>query len=314
MKDDQNLYRFIPLHELIDICESPGKLVLKSPRLWDDNYEGYFYKKLMSEKSMIDMFINIRSHIKDEDLDLNAKGDVISMRINLTTADQKAILSMLRFSAVYYLIFCMSWSKKSESDALWRIYSYDNKAIRISTKVEYFKRLKKIFFSEVKYQSKFDFSKIVNDVLYRDINSENIALKHFKPFYVKRIEFNHEKEVRMFYFHKLRNVLFLNLFKSNNHTTDDFNYIKDNLYKCIDINGNLIISEYKTLLKIYLAPFLSESIVEFDLEKENLKPKDIIDDVMIHPLAPEYFVKIVKKYCTRYGLEFLGKSNLYEFE
>ena len=60
MKENQKLYRFIPFHELVDICERPGKLVLKSPRLWDDNYEGYFYRKLMNEKSMSEVFNKLK--------------------------------------------------------------------------------------------------------------------------------------------------------------------------------------------------------------------------------------------------------------
>lgn len=308
------LYRFIPLYELMDICEKPGKLVLKSPRLWDDSYEGYFYKKLMDEESLKIMFERFIELIEDDDLDLEAVGEKASFTMNITNAKQKAILSMLRFSAMYFLIFCISWSKLEESDALWRIYNYDNMALRISTKPKTFKNIEGIFFSEVRYQSEFNFSKILYDVLYRDAKRKHINMKLFKPFCIKRIQFNHEKEVRLFYLHGLPSAPMLNLIMSENHKDEDLNYVIKNIKNCFDNDDHFISKEYKKILNRYLVPFLEEKTTIIELKQINLKPKDLIDDVMVHPLAPDFYVDIVQNYCKRYELKFLGKSKLYKFE
>jgi len=57
-----------------------------------------------------------------------------------------------------------------------------------------------------------------------------------------------------------------------------------------------------------------EDSAEIDLEKEDLMPKDIIEDIMVHPFADDHYVEEVKKYCSKYNLKFLGKSKLYDFE
>jgi len=314
MKDNQKLYRFIPFSELVDICENPGQLILKSPRLWDDNFEGYFYKKLMNTEGMIEIFNKLKLLIKESDCDINAMGENVSMTLNITTVSEKAILAMLRYSALYYLVFCISWSKKNESDALWRIYNYNNRSIRISSRISNFKKLKYITFSKIAYINSLDDNNIIDEVIFRDIEKDVVSFRIFKPFCSKRKAFLHEVEVRMFYFHELPRDPIFKLYRTKSHTSSVLNYIKDNISNCIDQKGNLITSLYKNLLDYYLDSFKSENTAGINLSKKGLTPNDIVDDVMIHPLAPKYYVKIIKKYCERFDLNFLGKSKLYEFE
>lgn len=309
MKENQKLYHFIPFSELVDICESPGQLILKSPRLWDDNYEGYFYRKLMDEKSMPEMFEKTNALIKDSDLDIDG-----FLKINITTTKQKSILTMLLFSAFYYLIFYISWSKKKESDALWRIYNYNNRSLRISTKLSNFEKIKFLHFHEVEYKTHSCLKKMLDDILVRNHNDDKISLKLFMPFCIKRKAFHHENEVRMFYFHdEFPTVPILNLIETEKHNAEDLNSIIKGIDTCFDKNDCFITSNYKKILDIYLSPFKGENTTCINLNKYNLTSKDIVDDVMVHPLAPDYYVEIVEKYCKRFDLKFLDKSKLYKF-
>ena len=311
MKENQKLYRFIPFQELVDICETPCKIVLKSPSLWDDNYEGYFYRKLMHEESMSEMFVRFNTLIKDSDLDID--GD---LQINITNSKQKTILAMLRYSTLYYLIFCISWSKKRESDALWRIYNHNNKSLRISTKINNFKKIEYLNFNVVDYKTHLGLKKVLDEILVRNINTNHLTFKLFMPFCLKRKEFHHESEVRMFYFHKLPTIPILNLIRSDKHNAEDLNFIIKGIKTCFDESGSFITSNYKKLLSVYLSPFKDKenSVVPIELKKYNIAPKDIIDDVMVHPLASDYYVDIIEKYCERFKIDFLGKSKLYEFK
>lgn len=40
---------------------------------------------------------------------------------------------------------------------------------------------------------------------------------------------------------------------------------------------------------------------------------DLIDGVMVHPLADEAHVSLIEMLCSKFGIEFLGKSTVYEF-
>ena len=166
------------------------------------------------------------------------------------------------------------------------------------------------------YKTHLSLKKILDEILFRNINNNHLTFKLFMPFCLKRKEFHHENEIRMFYFHKLPTVPILNLIRSDEHSADDLNFIIKGIKTCFDKRGSFITSNYKKLLSVYLSPFKDKenSVVPIELKKYNIAPKDIIDDVMVHPLASNYYVKIVEKYCNRFDLKFLGKSKLYEFK
>lgn len=41
---------------------------------------------------------------------------------------------------------------------------------------------------------------------------------------------------------------------------------------------------------------------------------EFIKDVTVHPLAPEWYVEIVKSFCEHFSIPFNGKSNIYDFD
>lgn len=44
------------------------------------------------------------------------------------------------------------------------------------------------------------------------------------------------------------------------------------------------------------------------------KIENFIEEVLVHPKAADWYVKIIEKFCKDRGINFLGKSKLYEFE
>lgn len=106
-----NLYRYIPFETFADIVINK-RLSLVSPLLWEDTYEGWFWKSLSE------------SHKKE-----------------VAEPIKKSLNS----------IFALCWSKNCDSAALWSIYSYNQKAIMIETTDEKLSKLPKITIKEMNY-------------------------------------------------------------------------------------------------------------------------------------------------------------------
>ncbi len=105
------LYRYIPFETFADIVIN-NRLSLVSPLLWEDSYEGWFWKSLI-ESTKKEVAIPIK----------------------------KAVNS----------IFALCWSKNCDSAALWSIYSYNQKAIMIETSDDILSNIPKITLKEMNY-------------------------------------------------------------------------------------------------------------------------------------------------------------------
>lgn len=97
-----DLHRYIPFEIFADIIIN-SKLTLISPSQWDDTYEGWFWKALAQ-----------------------------------MTNEQKAKFSKTNKlgSFIYDNIYALCWSKNCNSIPMWSVYSYNNKAIMLSTTKE----------------------------------------------------------------------------------------------------------------------------------------------------------------------------------
>jgi len=107
------LYRYIPFETFADIVINK-RLTLVSPLLWEDSYEGWFWKSLSE-----------------------------SVKKGVSDSIKKALNS----------IFALCWSKNCDSAALWSIYSYGQKAIMIETTDEKLSKLSKITIKEMDYSN-----------------------------------------------------------------------------------------------------------------------------------------------------------------
>ena len=89
------LYRYISFENFIGMIQSQS-LTFVLPELWDDPKEADAFHCL------------------------------------LESCDQ--VYEQLMLCSVYYKTYCQCWSRLAESDAMWRIYAYNNRAIRIRAK------------------------------------------------------------------------------------------------------------------------------------------------------------------------------------
>lgn len=161
---DTKVYRFISFDNLAEILLFKR---LSFPRIncWDDPYENYFFKtKVLFNES-----------------------DISSSLEEITTR-----------------LYGQCWTLSPESDALWRIYSSENKGVRIST------TLRKLY-ELTSYSESINDSICIGRVNYQSIVEIEDSVKSCKHFtsmnstfffnstLIKRNEFIHENEVRIIY-------------------------------------------------------------------------------------------------------------------
>lgn len=187
---DSEIHRFISFESLCEILLF-NKLTLPRIDSWDDPYENFIFK----------------THVLK-----------ITPKLNITTDFSPSL------EEVKTRLYGQCWTSIPESDALWRIYSKDDRGVKISTtlrklyevinisesendsvclgKISYYplSEIEKSI-KELKYFSKFDAKYFLNSTL------------------IKRNEFLHEQEVRIIY---AAGREFKKDFKEYNISVDDF--------------------------------------------------------------------------------------------
>lgn len=168
------LYRYIPFDSFVDIIQSKSLCFVYPPVTWKDSYEGYAYRAMQTEKG--------RQRICEI---------LETMGINHRLADMflnEKILSIVRYQC---------WTRVKDNVALWSIYSFDSKAIMISTTsekleelgVDESKRVKCVPMKYVKSHSLEDEIRAIFKLTTVDTGA---------VFHTKRSDFEHECEVRAF--------------------------------------------------------------------------------------------------------------------
>ena len=286
-----NIYRIIDFPVFINLIENRVEWYSK-PFSWEDTYEGYWYRKLNNEEQVhktVEFFFN---------------------KVSIDNSEG-TLKNVFKLWWARYNCFGQCWSKQEESDALWRIYSYDKKSVQIRTT--------DIQLEEIASKFADDFSYTIDDVKYdldynnlEKIQSLNMDInqRSIEPFFHKRLCFFHEEEKRIiltkkgisgFYFKVLAiNTMFHAKnrpdFNSNMTREDWLKILSEEAYKTIQSENNIFSdSEKGYLLKISK---------EYNLS-------DYITGVRVNPFAEDYFVNLVKSVCKKNGLEFLGKSEMY---
>lgn len=168
-----SLYRFISFETFVDIVQRK-ELAFVRPETWDDPCESYLLKALRSDQG------------KKEIRDLL---DSLDSRVH-KGKNHDALLKLLGNQ-----FYGQCWTKKDESDALWRIYSNNKKAIRIEISIEDLKYLKyeeiEVVHKHVDYTKTMTLESEVNRVFKKEtMNPADI-------FFAKREAFDHEDEYRV---------------------------------------------------------------------------------------------------------------------
>lgn len=204
---------------------------------------------------------------------------------------RKNIYERMMYLAIHGKTYAQCWTQQEESDAMWRIYAYGNHSIRIKTSREKISQLEKVTAFDVKY--------VENP---EDVGDEK---NYFEALTQKRKAFEHEKEVRLINSYQFK-------------TDEDF---EKHVKALMVVSGH---SERVKLLenlfpKLSMEEQVKEVISLLNIGENSKNTKDIsyahinefIEGVMVHPMAPAWYVEIVEEFCQKNNILFEGKSVLY---
>ena len=254
-KVEEFLYRYISFESFVGLVQKKA-LTFVLPELWDDPKEGAAFFELLKT-------------IDDE------------------------VKKIILFS-VYNKTYGQCWTRLSESDAMWRIYSNHNRAIQIKVSVENLKKLPDVQVVPVVYSDDF---KIKDDETGIDSFLQSLAMK--------RIAFQHENEVRLIRHYKFNNTedaeYHYKAFYAVSNNSDSLNVL-NSLYPNISI-------EEKVKKVAHLLNVGNDRVETIEVPFDHLS--GFIECVKVHPMAPDWYVDIVEEYCKRNEVPFLGKSALY---
>lgn len=250
------IYRIISFETFIDMLMKQS-LTFVHPTLWDDPYESKlvennFKKMIESSRSLTD--------------------------IDTLGALLEHIISMK--------LYCQSWTKLDESDALWRIYSHNNTSVRIEIDMNNISKIENVEVLEVKYVD--DIYEAAKESTFYDMVS------------TKRKAFSHESELRL-----------VTHFKFNG-TKEAEEYISDYL----KFSGD---SRFFNNIKIEEVPVEINRLVSkfnYNLQDKTVQiyyghVENFIESVLLNPFAPDWFNDTLRMVCEKYNIKYLGKSQLY---
>ncbi len=107
-----NLYRITSLEGFLSLLLNKKERFVHPIDCWEDTYEGYMLHLLDTEEGTEKVLRELYTVITPNDIKLTIRNYTKLMRAR-------------------YACYGQCWSVKADSDALWRIYSYDKKAIQI---------------------------------------------------------------------------------------------------------------------------------------------------------------------------------------
>ncbi len=277
-----NLYRIICLEAFVDILYNRRERYVR-PDTWEDTFEGYLYSKLYNEGER-------KNLIRD-------------IYYNVCPRNYKATIdNILKLEHAKWFVYGQSWSTMDESDAMWRVYSYNKHSIQIKTTDV---RLKKLL------NAKEDINYVIKSIKYDVEPQDNLmhmqveqlkkSLSIYEPFLHKRKAFRHEAEKRILIDDKRWNeVLGLNIMGANWHIFETMQ----------DMSDEERLKEIEERLGKYLGHINEKNISNnFYVEEIDL-PKYIVG-VKVNPFAEDWYVELIKGLCDEYKLNFLGRSQLY---
>ena len=109
--ENLQLYRTIGFETFADLMLY-GEERYVNPQQWNDTYEGYVFRLMDTEEGRRVLIKKLYEHYGKE---------------------EKVVDIFSRYYSLYHGCYAQCWTGTAESDAMWRIYSYGNHAIRIST-------------------------------------------------------------------------------------------------------------------------------------------------------------------------------------
>ena len=227
-----SIYRIFSIKRFKELIKTK-KLVLVNPYKWDDPFENFF----------------LRANAIDQD------GSLVSLQ-NIANS-----------------WYGQCWTFNKESDALWRIYSSDKDGVRVKTTVkklfssvwndnDKFKSLN-YFIGAVEYKSRKEIEEFMNNTSFWDIAIGGQNDGFAKLLCIKRLEFQHENEVRL-------------LIHDNNNIGKNGRFGIDieceNIFEEICLDPRLEEDSYEELKEEIKKYIKSVPIIQSELYKVTLNP------------------------------------------
>lgn len=252
---EEYLYRYISFETFVGMIQDQA-LTFVLPELWDDPKEGAALENALSSL--------------------------------------KTVYERLMFLSMRSKTFCQCWTTLEESDAMWRIYNYGNRSLRIKTSFSKARQLNNVDIIPVIYsndpmpfkeEEKFDFRKAIS---------------------CKRLAFEHEKEIRL-----IQHYRFTSTEDCEHHIKatwalyDETKRMQllDSLYP-----GKSVEEQVEATVKLLNVGKNRECTRHISFSHI----PDFIEGVLVNPFAPDWYVDIVKQYCSLNSIHFEGKSTLYQ--
>jgi hypothetical protein len=278
-----NYYRIISLETFISLLLDKKERYVR-PCSWEDTFEGYLFSKIY---------------------DRNARVEVVkSLYDDICPRNYRATINnMLKLEHAKWFVYGQCWSRLEDSDALWRIYSYNKRSIQIQTTENNLQYVlkgtcnTKYLIGDIKY----DVDENIN-LLYQQVSLLGDNKNTYEPYLHKRKAFEHEYETRVL-------IDDIRWYQISGIKGQGANWKIDE--KMESLNDTERIEEINKRLDEYM-----------DIEQTPGKPEDAlyvdipdlskyICKVRVNPFAEDWYVDLVKKLCDEYGINFGGKSKLY---
>lgn len=259
------------------------------PATWEDTYEGYHL------------------HMFEKD---NTEEILYTLMNCLSVGNPEAAKNnYLKLSQARYLCYGQCWTTVAESDAFWRIYSYNRMAVRIETDRQQIEKL----LVTPEYSKKYSIT--IDDIQYDlDPNGQTKSVEKLmedisattrvvEPYFHKRKAFEHEHE---------RRVILLDKIKASTYLPSGWAILKnlqmDNDISCLSRDEAIkLIAEEISKFKSLFSKETTPNSIEIPIPDIGA----YIKSVMVHPQAEKWIVDLVESICKKNGLTFAGQSQMY---
>ncbi len=250
---------------------------------WEDTYEGYMLHMLDSDNGARKVLTELYNNVDEQDVDAT-------------------IRDYTKLQRTRYVCYGQSWSYEHDSDAMWRIYAYENKGIQLISDRSRILRM-------IKASGRQGISVRCEQVHYVPVGKDDLktllkkGAKVENAYFRKRKAFAHEREQR---------VIINDTDQWLNYTAFSSQAIKLN-YKRTD-------TELPEVERIFEASkhvsdpqnnLYSRSCPATILINVN-NVQDYISGIRVHPQSKQWFVDLIEKICSQYGIVFKGQSPLYQ--
>lgn len=279
------LFRYIGLEDFINLAINNKERFVR-PSSWVDKYEGYLFSYMEKPECVRQI--------------------VSEMYYNFCRENYLAIpgnyFEMWRSK---WFAYAQCWSKHPETDAMWRCYSYGNRAIRIRTTYDnLLAHVKKVFLEEKQFKV------YLKEVVY-DLDKESALQQQFRQmqksllphetYFHKRPAFEHEGEYRLL------------IVDRNSFSLDSLSSlgVKFKIEEKVRGKSDEEIIDYLT--EEICARRVEWNITDKDNDRiENVGDiSEFLKRAMVHPLAPEWYVNIIQDICELKQIKFDGQSDIY---